>query len=221
MIRASRNCSPRPVRPLAPGARAAARSGPRGFSLIEALAALSVTALAGAVLLLAVESALVNSTQAVQRTIADGVAQQLLDEMLTKRYVEPGESGDGSTGLLGPLGATAFELLGAGTQRFNDIDDYAGYAAQPLVGAYGETLGTGDDAGGLRNGNFRVPSDTFANWRIRAAVYYVNPTDHTVASSEPTAYRAIEVFVELIHPDGVAEQLAHRKRVIAYIPPTP
>jgi len=48
----------------------AARDG-NGFSLIEALIALTITSMAGAVLLLGVQSSLDTTIEAVERTIAD------------------------------------------------------------------------------------------------------------------------------------------------------
>jgi len=152
--------------------------------------ALSVTALAGAVLLLSVESSLQTTTEAVERTIADGIAQQTLNEILTKRYVEAGESGDGTGS--GTLGPTLWESGGNGIERFNDIDDYAGYSASPLKGVYGEAPGTGDDQGNQRLANFRFRSDYFQNWRQRVQVYYVDPNNPSASSATATAYRAIE-----------------------------
>jgi type II secretory pathway pseudopilin PulG len=184
------------------------------FTLIEALIALSITSLAGAVLLLSVQSSLDTTIDAVEQTIADGVAQQTLDEILTKRYV-----GAGDPPLLATLGAATSELLGLGTSLFDDTDDYNGYVAQPLKGLYGEVLGTGDDNGNLRLANFRVRSDFFQNWRVRVDVYYVDPNDHTLTSNTPTNFRAIEVHIERSRSGGGYVPLAARKRVIAYIPP--
>src|SRR5437867_5149801 len=181
------------------------------FTLVEALIALTITSLAGAVLLLSVQSSLDTTIESVERTIADGVAQQMLDEVLTKRYV-----GQGDSPLLVTLGAATNELLGLGTSLFDDTDDYNGYVAQPLKGLFGEALGTGDDNGNLRLENFRVRSDYFRDWRVRVDVYYVDPNDHTVRSTAPTNYRAIEVHVDLIRSGGAAMPLASRKRVIAY-----
>ncbi|HMC11004.1 MAG TPA: hypothetical protein VKH44_06925, partial [Pirellulaceae bacterium] len=91
--------------------------------------------------------------------------------------------------------------------------------AQPLKGLYGETLGTGDDNGNLRLENFRVRSDYFQHWRVRVDVYYVDPNDHLVTSTSATNFRAIEVHVELVRPDGSAFPLSSRKRIVAYVPP--
>lgn len=196
------------------GASMAVKRPTSGFSLIEALIALSITSLAGAVLLLSVQSSLDTTIDAVEQTIADGIAQQTLDEILTKRYA--GESDDP---LSTTLGALTSELLAAGTSLFDDADDYAGYIAQPLKGRYGELLGTGDDQGDLRLANFRVRSDFFQNWRVRTLVYYVSPTDHTVTSNTPTSFRAIEVHVEQVAADGRVTPLATRKRIVTYLPP--
>jgi hypothetical protein len=207
--------NPTPVGERAPVQRPAANYRPRrAFSLMEALVALSITSLAGTVLLLSVQSSLSTTTEAVDRTIADGVAERMLHEILTRRYV-----GVGDSALLTTLGPTTSELLGGGTAYFDDVDDYAGYTAQPLKGAYGEALGTGDDAGNLRLENFRLHTDFFQNWRLRVDVYYVDPSDHTLRSNTPTNYRAIEVNVELVETSGAIFPLATRKRVIAYVPP--
>jgi len=186
-----------------------------GFSLIEALIALTITSMAGAVLLLGVQSSLDTTIEAVERTIADGVAQQTMDEILTKRYVGTGDNPLATT--LGPIVAEVLNL--GGTALFDDADDYAGYLAQPIKGTWGENLGTGDDTGNLRLENFRVRSDYFQNWRVRVDMYYVSGTDHLQTSATPTNFRAIEVHVEQVRPNGAIFPLASRKRVIAYIPP--
>jgi hypothetical protein len=188
----------------------------RAFSLFEALIALTITALAGSVLLLAVESSLQTTTDAVGATIADGIAQQIIDEICTERYYS-----DGSDPINGPLGATVTELIGPGRSQFDDADDYRNYSVQPPTDSFGRTLGTGDDAGNLRAANFRLRSDYFQDWRARSNAYFVDPSDHTITSASPTAFRAIEVFVERLDSNGAAHVLGHRKRIIAYIPPPP
>jgi len=197
----------------------------RGFSLVEALVALSITALAGVVLLLSVESSLQTTNDAVERTIADGAAQRLLDEILTRRFYELNESGGGALptgplgGLVPTLGATTSELLGNGFELFDDVDDFAGHEAQPLQGNYGEVLGTGDDAGNQRLTNFRLRGSFFDRWRQRVDVYYVDANNHTIRSTAVTPYRAVEVFVERVETDGTIYPLAQRKRIVAFIPP--
>jgi hypothetical protein len=186
-----------------------------GFSIVEAIVALSITALAGAVLLLAVESTVQSTTDSVQRTIADGLAQQLLDEALTKCFVVPG--GDPLSNSLGP---NAFELAGSGRERYNDADDFHNFTAMPAEAIYGLPVGTGDDTGGLRHASFRVPTGYFDNWRQRVEVYFVDPSDHRLPLTSGTSYfRAIEVHIEIQDGDGFYRNLATRKRIVAYVPP--
>jgi hypothetical protein len=186
-----------------------------GFSIVEAIVALSITALAGAVLLLAVESTVQTTTDSVQRTIADGLAQQLLDEALTRCFVLPG--GDPLANSLGP---NAFELTGSGRERYNDADDYHNFTATPPEAIYGLPIGTGDDIGGLRHASFRLPAGYFDNWRQRVIVYFVDPTDHRLPLASGTSYfRAIEVHIEFQDADGAWRNLATRKRIVAYVPP--
>jgi len=190
-----------------------------GFSLVEALIALSIMAMAGAVLLLSVESSLENTADAVDRTIADGIAQQMLDQILTKKFVENAAGGGTLADVLAGVGAALDELTGGGTELYDDVDDYNGYVAQPPKDIYGVLLGTGNDTGGQRPANFRAPASFLQNWRVRVQVYFVNPNDHRVVSSSATAYRAVQVFVERLESDGTVIPLADRKRVISYIQP--
>jgi prepilin-type N-terminal cleavage/methylation domain-containing protein len=187
---------------------------PRGFTLVEAMVSITVLALAGAVLLLAVDSSLQTTTEAVDRTIADGLAQQLLDEITLQRFKEPGMSATG------PLGPSGWEAGGSGRERYNDTDDYHTFEAQPAEGLWGEPLGTGNDAGGQRHAAFQLPANYFANWRQRIEVYFVDPADPSLRLTSGTSeYRGIEVHIEYVGEDGVVRPLATRKKVIAYVPP--
>ena len=183
-----------------------------GITLIETLLAATLAALASAALLAAVESTLSTATDSTDRTIADGLAQQLLDEIVQKRYVEPGGSATSSS--LGKDGAESTRA------SYDDCDDYDGYSTAPLQGLYGETLGTGDDAGALRIESFRLPATYFARWRRKVSVYYVDATTLQKLSSGTSYYRCIEVTVEQQDGSGAYIPLANKKRVIAYVPPS-
>jgi hypothetical protein len=183
-----------------------------GITLIETLLAATLAALASAALLVAVESTMSTATDSTDRTIADGLAQQLLDEILQKRYVEPGVSATSSS-----LGTDGAESTRA---SYDDCDDYHGHSTTPLQGLYGETFGTGDDAGSLRVETFRLPTTYFARWRRKVSVYYVDPTTLQKLSSGTSGYRCIEVTVEQQDSSGSFIPLATKKRVIAYVPPT-
>jgi type II secretory pathway pseudopilin PulG len=187
----------------------------KAFSLIEALVALSITAMAGAVLLLATEGVLETTNDAVAQTIAQGMATQLIDEVLGTMHSEPG---------VGPyqtsLGPNNYELAGDGRERFNDTDDFNGYLTQPPEDCWGKPLGRGNDSGGTRHPAFYAPGHDFDAWRQRIAVYYVNPADPTqrLASNQTSDYRAVEVTIERVEPNGSIRPLAIQRRVFCYVP---
>ena len=192
-----------------------------GFTLIEALAALSIMALAGSVLLLAAQSSLDATDDGSKQLIAQGICDQVLDEIMSKRYMEVGAAYDQNS-----LSADSGE---SARQNYDDTDDFNGYSVQPIQGTYGVTLGTGDDAGGQRHPNFQVVSGFFTKWRLRVDLYYVSSTDLSVRLDSPavaaggtltttSGYKCAEVTVEYQGTDGTYQALAKGRRVYAYIP---
>lgn len=170
--------------------------------------------LAGSVMLLAVESCLSSTTDGVDRLIADGLANQLLDEISLKRFMT---AGDTPLSISGP---SSYETSGSGRERFNDLDDYKNFSAKPAEGIWGERLGTGNDNGSARNANFAIPSSQFTNWRQRVDVYFVSATNHSQKLTFGTSYyRAVEVTIEYVDTNGSVIPLAKRRRVYAYMPP--
>src|SRR5436190_342117 len=115
------------------------------FTLIEALAAIGIMALAGSVLLLAAQTSLDATDEAAKQAIAQGICEQVLDEIMSKRYMEAGSTYNQNTLSHGAGETTRLS--------FDDSDDFNGYSVQPIQGTYGQTLGTGDDAGGQRHAN--------------------------------------------------------------------
>jgi prepilin-type N-terminal cleavage/methylation domain-containing protein len=193
-----------------------------GFTLIEALVSISIMALAGSVLLLAAQTSLDATDDAAKQAIAQGICEQALDEIMSKRYMESGLAYDQNS-----LSADSGETL---RQNWDDTDDFNGYSVQPIQDAYGQTLGNGDDAGGQRHANFRVVNGFFAKWRLRADVYYVSSSDLSVRLDNPavaaggtltttSGYRCAEVTVEYQDTDGTYRTLAKGRRANAYIPP--
>jgi hypothetical protein len=178
------------------------------------MVAITVLALAGSVLLLAADTSLQTTMDAVDRTIADGLAQQLVDQISLARYIEPG------TAYSDPFGPTGWESAGSGRERFNDTDDYHNFSAQPAEGIFGEPLGTGNGDGTARHSALQVPPGYFDDWRQRVEVYFVDPADPSVRLTSGTSeYRAIEVTIERIEADNTVRPLASRKKVVAYVPP--
>jgi hypothetical protein len=155
------------------------------------------------------------TNDAVAQTIAQGMAAQIIDEVLGARYCAVESSPYDSA--LGPSNA---EQSGKGRELFDDTDDYNDYTAQPPEDPSGQTLGLGDGVGNLRHPAFRISGDKFANWRQRIDVYYVNPSDPTVrrTDNQGTDYRAVEVTIERIEPNGSIRPLATLRRVYCYVP---
>lgn len=195
--------------------QSAIRRGRRGFTLVEALVSTTIVAIAGTAVLLGVANAMQSTRDHLQKTIAQGLAEQLIDEIAGMRY-----EGDG----LGPyqttLGPTAYEASGRGRERFNDIDDYARYDSQPPVDSWGVPIGQEDDTGGTRNPYFLAPPGYFARWHQAVDVYYVSAVDKQtpLGPGVTSDFRAVRVRILLEGTEGTKMEIASLTRVFAYVP---
>jgi len=188
---------------------------PAGFTLIEAMTALAITAMAGAMILLSLETSLQNSEQIVVETIAQGMAKQIIDEAIGCRYMSPG--GDPYQW---PLTPNSWEQAGNGRERFDDTDDFVGITANSAEDIHGQPLGEGDYNGGLRPTAFMAPSGYFTDWRQEIDVYYVDDDDLSVrlATGQTSNHRAVEVVISRQLASGDYLELARIRRVTAYVP---
>lgn len=186
-----------------------------GFTLVEALVALTIMTMIGAVVLVSIETSVVNTKSNVDSSIAEGMAQQLVDEVLGKRY-----HAIGSDPYDYPLTGSNWELEGNGRERFNDTDDFNGFVANGAENIWGNPLGEGDGAGGFRHANLRVESGYFDTWRQEIEVYYVDENDLSLRLDpyETSNYRAVEVTISRQQSDGAYMPLANLRRVYAYVP---
>jgi type II secretory pathway pseudopilin PulG len=189
-----------------------------GFTLVEALVAISMMALAGSALLLGTTSSLEGTRDARDETIAIGMAQQLMDEIVGNWWEEPGPNPYQTT-----LGPESGETSKPGRQLFDDIGDFNAVRSKPPVDAWGVALATDDGLGGQRHPNFQLSTGVFNNWRQEVDVYYVNESDLTtrVPSGGTSDYRAIEVRIMYVDPLGATREMAKLRRVVAYVPPLP
>lgn len=193
-----------------------AATGPRpraGLTLIEALVSITITVTAGAAILLALSSALQTAETSLEQTVAHGLAQQLMDEVAGSRYMESGASP-----VQWPLGPGAGE--GPYRAGFDDLDDFARYAAQPPVDRWGVALGADDGHGGLRHPDFRAAAGRLANWRTEIDVYYVSPSDLStrLPDGDTSYYRGVQVRVLVDVPGAAPRTVADLRRVFAYVP---
>jgi type II secretory pathway pseudopilin PulG len=188
----------------------------RAFTLVEALAALALTAIAGGALLLGTTSSLWSTDDALQRTIAHGMAQQLMDEIVGSRYIELGGSPYDAT-----PAPTASELAAGGRRAFDDIGDFNGLRIQPPTDSYGVALGTDDGQGGVRNPYFQCRSGYFLNWRQEVDVHYVSDASLNAAlpAGQTSDYRAVDVRIVYNDPSRGPRTLAALRRIVTYVKP--
>jgi len=203
----------------APSSRSRRCTGPipprvDGFTLIEAVVSMSLTAICGGALLVGVSSSLETTQTSLEQAVAQGIAEQLVDEIVGRRYSAAG------SGPYEPfIGPSPTEAATPG-RRYTDIDDFNGFRAQPPVDMYGVALGQDDGVGGSRHANFRAPSTFFSRWREEIDVYYVSNSNQSqkLASGQTSDYRAIEVRIILNDPTNGVRPLASARRVVAYVP---
>ena len=146
-------------------------------------------------------------------TIARGMAQQLMDEIIGSRYCE--------------LGVDPYQVsLGPGAdetsrQMYDDSDDYNGLRTKPPKDFYGIALGKDNGLGGQRNALFQVPAGFFDNWQQEVDVYYVSEANLStkLAAGQTSDYRVVEVRIVYIDPNLGRKELVNLKRVVSYVPP--
>ena len=151
------------------------------------------------------------------QTIALGMCQQLMDEVMGYPYMPAGGNPYAT-----PLGATSSQRSGASRALFTAIGDFNGYRAMPPVDPWGIALGTDNGQGGTRATTLLAPNGRFVHWRQEVDVYYVNETSLTTAlsGSGTSDYRAVEVRINYVDPTtGVTRTLAQLRRVVSYVPP--
>jgi len=171
------------------------------FTLIESLAAIAVAAIAGSVLLLGVTTSIQTADDAMRRTIAQGIAQQLIDEVVGCK-----------------LGAGISTAAGGSRELLVDVGEFNKYVSQPPSDPCGIALGTDDGEGGLRNAAFQCGSSLLANWRQEIDVYYVSSADLTTKVSSGD-YIAVEVRVVDNDPKIGPRTLASIRRIVTHVAP--
>lgn len=208
-------CSPELPRPeSAAGGFAKCR---RGFSLIEAVIAVGLTVVAAGTLLMAVTVSQQTTDESLRQTIAAGLAEQLMDEILGQKYCA-----DPYNGYETSLSRSTWEAAGNGRERYNDIDDYNLVRSQPPTDLYGILIGMDDGFGGVRPVPLQADRSVFERWRQEVDVYYVSETNPTQRLPSGTSdYRMVEVRITEEVP-GVGRRVwARLQRVVAYVPPLP
>ncbi len=182
------------------------------FTMVEAVLAITVMALAGSILLFGTSTALQNTQNAMYGAIARGMAQQLMDEIVGCRYYEPDVDPHSTT--LGPDGS---EATGGTRQYYDDSDDFNGLRTSPPKDFYGVASGKDDGLGGQRNPLFQITPGIIDNWQQEVDVYYVSESNFgtKLPTGQTSDYRMVEVRITCNQGNRV---LATLKRVLSYAP---
>jgi type II secretory pathway pseudopilin PulG len=186
-----------------------------GFTLVEAVVSTAIVTIAGSALLLGIASAIETTDMVLEQTLAEGMAQQLMDEIAGCRYAEPGAGGHQTS-----LGPESGEALGDSREAFDDLDDYHGLSVSPPCDPWGVPLGQDDGLGAKRPPALRAAKGSFQGWQQRVEVYYANPTDFTrsLTSGQTSDYRVVRVSVYLNEKNNAGRLLAQLTRVFSYVP---
>jgi type II secretory pathway pseudopilin PulG len=208
-----------PIRHRLPSLHMFRRSNRRGFSLVEALVALTLMTIIGGALLARFGDQGRYVADSLDQTVAEGLAQQLMNEIAGCRYVAVGETPNSAAS----FGPSPYESAGTGRERYNDIDDFHGYSKSPPLDRYGVPMGTedsGTSSGATRHPKHQTPTNAFANWRQSVAVYFVDDTNPTVRLPAGTGsfHKEVEVVVSYNDPLQGTVELARLSRVFAYVP---
>ncbi len=184
-----------------------------GFTLAEALVAISVATIAGTALLTALANSVQSSSILLRRTIGLGLAQQMLDEIAATAFP------------VYPDGYTPGQHESA-TNRlpFDDIDDYHGWSSRPPVDRDGRPLGSG---GTIRNGTY-LPRPTsmqvnpllMERFSRSVTVEFVEPAadGKWLVRSKPTDWRRVTVTIRHTDLAGRTQTVATLTEVFARIP---
>lgn len=182
----------------------------RGFSMVEALMAVTVTTIAGTALLTSIGAAVRTSTGAAHTAVARGLAEQMMDEIAARRFPESSNP----------------PPAGKSRENFDDIDDYDGWSARPPQGRSGRVLGTegGDDgSNSLRPAEMQADLELLGRFTRRVEVERVQPDGgsgwNVVAGH--TNFRRVTVRVEHTDAESKTATLAEISRIFAYVPVAP
>lgn len=189
--------------------------GRPGFSLVEALVAISITTIAGSALLTSLGAAVRSSTDAAHVAVARGLAEQLMDEVAASRFPDLTDSRPG----------------GLTRADFDDIDDYNGWSANPPLSQLGEPIGSEGlriQTGGIESYSTRPtpmqPEPQFLQYFSREVqVERILPDagSNWTVTTQHTNYRRVHVRVKYIDRNSNSITLVEIPRIFSYVPVAP
>ena len=185
-----------------------------GFSLVESLIAVSLTTLAGGALLTTIGSTVQISTDSTSTVIAQGLADQLLDEMAAVKF--PRTSG-----------GTGLPSVGLGRTGFDDLDDYNGWNASPPQTRDGMALGTERMTMGStstqRPSNFQADPRFVSHFRQQVTVEKIAEVSANlwIVVTSDTPLRRVTVTISYTDARNQTKVLAVQTRVFSDVAVAP
>lgn len=185
----------------------------RAFTLIEVLVAIALLGTVTSAIVLALAVTLQEGEEVVAREIAMGLARDLMDEILSARYCEPGTSA--YSPVLGPSPA---ELATGNRSLFDDIDDYHNLVDEPPKDKWGQPLGQEEAQGQTRPPQAQAAG--LSRFRREVKVQYVSGSNlaNPLPAGSVSDYRRIEVTVYLRDGQSRLRPLANLVRVVGHAP---
>jgi hypothetical protein len=182
-----------------------------GFSMVEALIAVSITTIAGGALLSALGAAVLSSTEAAHATVARGLAAQLMDEIAAAGF---------------PMGGVQGSTVSNGSREgFDDIDDYHQWSERPPATRAGVPLGTDAAAAGMRLKELQADGQFLSQWTREVQVERVQPASNSASGWQPTSqqsnFRRVTVRVKLTDAQNNTQTLVENVRIFSHVPSAP
>lgn len=185
----------------------------RGFSMAESLIALAITTVAGGAILASIGSALTTSATGASALLAQGLADQLLDEIAATRFPQTWHAG---------LNTAASRIA------FDDIDDFDGWTERPPTNRDGREL----SQEGFVLFNFVIPRpvamqpDTTLMSRLtrEVRVERIQPdqqSNWTIVTNGESSFRKVTVRVKDTDARNNTTTLVESLRIFSYVPPSP
>lgn len=174
----------------------------QGFTLVESLVALAIALMACSALSLSLTSAFQHTEHALEQTIAEGLAEQLMDEVLGRPITTTDSPG------------------GSGRAGLGGIKDFDGYRHSSLTDPWDIPLGKDDGQGGQRHARFTPPSGELDRWEQQIDVYHVEDSDPAQRRPAHLTSNLIAVEVRIYKRDlsGNKRLLTTLRRVVSSLP---
>ena len=184
----------------------------QGITLVETVITVSLTTFVASALLTSVSSSVQVSTVSLQTSIANGLADQLMDEIACVKF---------------PSASTAGTPAGMGRTGFDDLDDYNGYNVSPPQARSGDLIGTeaANAAGSqiIRPQQFQPDPRSLSRYRQQVTVEKIAEStgNSWVTVTQSTTLRRVTVTISHTDAQGKTTPLAFQVRIFSNVAVAP